>query len=95
MKFSQTGTGDDSDDVCIDLNDPCTLTFAVKYLNHFCKASSLSERVTLSLSNDNPLGKQNFTPITILFLKVVGQIFILYKGLNTKHGIIATIPRML
>lgn len=56
MKFSQTGVGDDGDDVSIDLNDPCTLTFAVKYLNHFCKASSLSDRVTLSLSNDNPLG---------------------------------------
>ncbi|XP_067935650.1 proliferating cell nuclear antigen-like [Watersipora subatra] len=55
MKFSQTGSGDDNNDVTIDLNDPCTLTFAVKYLTHFCKASSLSERVTLSLSNDNPL----------------------------------------
>ena len=72
MKFSQTGTGDDSDDVCIDLNDPCTLTFAVKYLNHFCKASSLSERVTLSLSNDNPLGKYNFAPVIILCFKGYG-----------------------
>lgn len=57
MKFSQTGTGDGSDDVSIDLNDPCTLTFALKYLSYFAKAAPLCEQVTLSLSQDIPLGK--------------------------------------
>jgi len=58
MKFQQTGTGDDSNDVCIELNDPCTLTFSVKYLNWFTKGTTLCDRVTLSLSQDTPLGKQ-------------------------------------
>ena len=61
MKFSQTGTGDDAgNDVLIDLNDPCTLTFALKYLSYFAKAAPLSEQVTLSLSQDIPLGMQYY-----------------------------------
>lgn len=55
MKFTQSGTGDNSDDVAIDLNDPCTLTFALKYLALFAKASPLAEQVTLSISQDAPL----------------------------------------
>lgn len=55
MKFQSTGTGDDSKDVSIEMNDPCTLTFAVKYLNYFTKGGTLSDQVTLSLSQDTPL----------------------------------------
>ena len=57
MKYAQSGTGDSAEDVSIDLNDPCTLTFAVKYLNYFTKATPLSDQVTLHLSNETPLGK--------------------------------------
>lgn len=39
----------------IDLTEPVSLTFSLKYLVNFCKASSLSQTVTLSLSNEVPL----------------------------------------
>jgi len=39
----------------IDLTEPVNLTFSLKYLVNFCKASSLSQTVTLSLSNEVPL----------------------------------------
>lgn len=57
MTFHSTGNGDNSDDICIDLNDPVTLTFAIKYLNHFCRAAALSDQVLLSMHSDAPLGK--------------------------------------
>lgn len=34
----------------IDLQEPVTLTFALRYLNSFCKATPLSSSVLLSLS---------------------------------------------
>ncbi|KAI5786367.1 proliferating cell nuclear antigen [Peziza echinospora] len=39
----------------IDLTEPVALTFSLKYLVNFCKASSLSPTVTLKLSNEVPL----------------------------------------
>lgn len=39
----------------IELSEPVALTFSLKYLVNFCKATSLSETVTLSLSNEIPL----------------------------------------
>ena len=39
----------------IDLQEPVALTFSLKYLVNFCKASGLSNTVTLSLSNEIPL----------------------------------------
>jgi proliferating cell nuclear antigen len=42
-------------DVSIDLSEPVALTFSLKYLVNFCKASSLSESVKLCLSNEVPL----------------------------------------
>jgi proliferating cell nuclear antigen len=41
--------------VTIKLDEPVTLTFALRYLNFFTKASSLSDDVSLSLSPDVPL----------------------------------------
>jgi len=35
------------------------VTFAIKYLNTFAKASPLSPQVTLSLSNEVPIGKSS------------------------------------
>lgn len=39
----------------IELTEPVSLTFSLKYLVNFCKASSLAQTVTLSLSNEVPL----------------------------------------
>jgi len=39
----------------IELTEPVSLTFSLKYLVNFCKASSLSSTVTLSLAGDVPL----------------------------------------
>jgi proliferating cell nuclear antigen len=39
----------------IDLTEPVALTFSLKYLVNFCKASGLSSQVKLCLSNEVPL----------------------------------------
>lgn len=39
----------------IDLTEPVSLTFSLKYLTNFCKASGLSETVKLCLSSEVPL----------------------------------------
>ena len=39
------------------MNEPVQLTFALRYLNFFTKATPLSPTVTLSMSADVPLGK--------------------------------------
>ncbi|KAK4217656.1 proliferating cell nuclear antigen [Rhypophila decipiens] len=39
----------------IELNEPVSLTFSLKYLVNFCKAASLSDRVKVCLSNEVPL----------------------------------------
>jgi hypothetical protein len=44
-----------SDGVSIDLTEPVSLTFSLKYLTNFCKASGLSETVKLCLSAEVPL----------------------------------------
>lgn len=40
-----------------EMNEPVQLTFALRYLNFFTKATPLSPTVTLSMSADVPLGK--------------------------------------
>jgi proliferating cell nuclear antigen len=42
-------------DVSIELSEPVTLTFSLKYLVNFCKASGLSNKVRLCLSQEVPL----------------------------------------
>ena len=42
-------------DVSIQLTEPVSLTFSLKYLVNFCKASGLSGRVKLCLSQEVPL----------------------------------------
>jgi proliferating cell nuclear antigen len=39
----------------IELSEPVALTFSLKYLVNFCKASGLSKSVKLCLSNEVPL----------------------------------------
>lgn len=43
------------DQVTVALQEPVSLSFALRYLNSFCRASPLSSTVTLSLSKDVPL----------------------------------------
>jgi len=56
VAIKQTSGIDKEDDaVVIDLNQAVTLTFALRYLNLFTKATSLSPTVSLSFSKDVPL----------------------------------------
>eukprot|EP00037_Helgoeca_nana_P012759 m.116538 g.116538 ORF g.116538 m.116538 type:complete len:266 (-) comp21631_c0_seq2:160-957(-) len=57
VHLKQTGGADedDKDEVVIELQEPCSLTFALRYLNMFAKATPLSDSVTLSMSKDVPL----------------------------------------
>lgn len=41
--------------VDISLTEPVSLTFSLKYLVNFCKASALSSQVKICLSNEVPL----------------------------------------
>ncbi|KAF3911854.1 hypothetical protein AA313_de0209002 [Arthrobotrys entomopaga] len=50
-----TNVEDDTKSTKIDLTEPVNLTFSLKYLVNFCKASSLSPTVKLCLSNEVPL----------------------------------------
>ena len=43
--------------VTVELHEPISLTFAGRYLNTFCKATSVSPTVVMSLKSDTPLGK--------------------------------------
>ena len=42
----------------IELQEPVSLTFALRYLNFFTKAAPLSESVSLSLSKEVPLATE-------------------------------------
>ncbi|CBY07754.1 unnamed protein product [Oikopleura dioica] len=44
-----------ADAVTVEVNEPVNLTFALRYLNFFTKATPLSGQVTLSISPDVPL----------------------------------------
>jgi len=45
----------EDEQVSIDMDEPVTLNFALRYLNFFTKATSLSPRVELKMSKDVPL----------------------------------------
>lgn len=56
IRLCQTAsTDDDKRKVEILVKEPVNINFAVKYLNHFTKATPLSSTVTLSMSNDVPI----------------------------------------
>lgn len=56
IKLAQTANVDKEEEaVIIEMQEACTLTFALQYLNFFTKATPLSGRVTLSMSPDVPL----------------------------------------
>ncbi|XP_065341440.1 proliferating cell nuclear antigen [Cloeon dipterum] len=56
VKLAQTSNVDKEEEaVTIEMQEPVSLTFACRYLNHFTKATPLSAVVQLSLSADVPL----------------------------------------
>jgi len=56
IKLSQNASSDKEDEaVIVDMNEAVCLTFALRYLNFFAKATPLSSQVTLSMSQDTPL----------------------------------------
>lgn len=52
---SHTSVEKPSQNIEIALSEPVALTFSLKYLVNFCKASALSDQVKLCLSNEVPL----------------------------------------
>lgn len=58
VKLAQNSSADkEEDNVTVEMNQAVTLTFALRYLNFFTKATPLSGQVSLSMSQDVPLGK--------------------------------------
>ena len=56
--YIKSGASIDEDEetsTTINLSSPVSLTFSLKYLNNFTKATPLSTTVTLSMSNEVPL----------------------------------------
>ena len=56
--MAQTANVDKEEEaVSIEMQEAVSLTFALRYLNYFTKATPLSPQVTLSMSADVPLGE--------------------------------------
>ncbi|XP_062510387.1 proliferating cell nuclear antigen-like [Corticium candelabrum] len=55
LKQNATIDKDEGKQVNITMNEPVSLTFALRYLNFFTKATPLANHVTLSMSKDVPL----------------------------------------
>ncbi|KAK3596376.1 hypothetical protein CHS0354_036926 [Potamilus streckersoni] len=56
IKLAQNASADKEEEaVVIEMNQAVTLTFALRYLNFFTKATPISNQVTLSMSQDVPL----------------------------------------
>merc|ERR1712121_43500 len=56
IKLAQTANVDKEEEaVIIEMQEACTLTFALQYLNMFTKASCLASQVSLSMSPEVPL----------------------------------------
>ena len=57
IKLAQSANVDKEEEaVTIEMQEPVVLTFALRYLNFFTKATPLSAQVCLSMSADVPLG---------------------------------------
>lgn len=54
IKFAHSGENKD-EAVNIEMHESVTLTFAIRYLNLFCKATPLSKKVTLMMAANVPL----------------------------------------
>ena len=49
--LSQQDTGNDSDSIILEVDEPVSQSFASRYLNLFSKAGSLAAQVSLNMSN--------------------------------------------
>ena len=45
----------EEDQTTVEIHEPVSLTFALRYLNSFTKATALSPQVTLSLAKELPI----------------------------------------
>jgi len=83
---SHTNVEDESKNVDIQLSEPVALTFSLKYLVNFCKASGLSDQVKLCLSNEVPLlveySLQNNSYLRFYLAPKVCCYFASYKNLH-------------
>lgn len=52
---SKSADENDKEDVTVEVNEPVTVNFSIKYMNQFTKATSLSDKVRLSMCNDVPI----------------------------------------
>ncbi|VDO81208.1 unnamed protein product [Heligmosomoides polygyrus] len=56
ITYSPNSSADNEDEaITLEVVDPVNVNFSIKYMNQFTKASSLSSRVRISLSNDVPI----------------------------------------
>jgi len=60
----QNKTADSDEMIEIDIKQPVGLTFALRYLNSFAKATPLSSHVTLKLSSELPMVVEYYIPDT-------------------------------
>ena len=68
IKLAQNSSSDKEEEaVIIEMNQAVSLTFALRYLNYFAKATPLSPQVTLSMSQDVPLGKTESRDLVDLY----------------------------
>ena len=66
-------TDKEEESVVVDMNEAVCLTFALRYLNFFAKATPLSAQVRLSMSKDVPLGEilmEDFCSSYFMYLAV-------------------------
>lgn len=55
ISLRQGGTADKGDEVTVEVREPVTATFALKYFAQFTKATALADHVTLQLNAELPL----------------------------------------
>jgi proliferating cell nuclear antigen len=55
LRKQSKGSDKADDETVIDMEEACELTFALRYLNYFTKATPLSNQVCLYMSKDVPL----------------------------------------
>lgn len=55
ITVKQSDNEKDQERVTLSIDQPVKLTFALRYLNIFNKAVSLSNQVSLNMSDENPL----------------------------------------
>ena len=56
VQFNNSGSADNENEgVSVEVREPVNVNFSIKYMNQFTKATSLSNRVRISLCNDVPV----------------------------------------